>query len=1592
MGLRGQCPEITNSTISPGACASSCLLCPGDELTITVEGYDLPDPGNVNFYYSNTPGFDPYGGQGTFIGSAAIMTPQRMPCDDCPSMEAIMVNACGNEAQNEFIMMSSGSGFDVNDLSLNLPNGGFCGFSAAPNTGVVSGCNVVGVGPGGSVPAGALVVILVSSNANQVYDFSGSCPNGETVYVLMNSCPLMQPAFRNECVGCGPRVTTFSLGCGCSGGLTYFPEDLMDVDGEYVEAGGTPGAVPCNSAPAISVQPPSPIPSTVQPFTYVIPPGWCDQGPREIVGILSPAPTPPCLAQYTFRYTVEVRCPDANGASAQACDNGNGRGTFDLGAIEDQVTGGGGFQVNWWRDMNGTVPISSPYTTVSTTVYASIVDGCESDPVAVVLTVLPKPVARMATDMACDEGGGVATFELTNLVPLINGGTGREVRFYLDLAATVRLLPPYTTSSTTIYATVLDGQCESDPVLVNLVVLPAPRAVAATAEACDEGNGTARFDLTELESIINEGSGMEVKFFKDINLSVPAPNPYVGGSTVLYAVVNNGSCDSQPVEVRLDVVPEPVAMETTETICDNGSGVASFDLEALDDRVRSGGTGSVSYHPEEGSPQRLMSPYVSGPDTIYARVSLGDCVSEDVPVILRVLAAPAADTAAMTACSDAMGKALFELELIEDTVNMESGEMVEWSSRPDFSDTIRSPYESETDTIFARVFNGGCYSVVVPVYLEAVPGPRLDSVADTSACVFFILPEIRGSGLTGMEAYYTMPSGMGEVFVPGDSIFDGRRLYVYDRSMSGLCASEWSFEVSIDDAADAGDDRSVSVCEGTVADLENLLRSHTATGRFEDIDMTGQLSGSLFQTAGLSGASYRFRHILEPSGECPGDTAVLEVEVVSSVSAGTGVMDSVCAGEEVLLFDLLRGGDPGGQFTALTPGLTIVGDRVQTAGVSAGDYDIKYLVGDGVSCPKDSATLTLRILAAPGLDDPGPLRGCDFVVLPGISGVHLTVGASYYTAANGGGTALEAGDSLWQDTRIYLFDSNGLCSDEKVIDIRIGTASTLTVSSALCPGEVYEIAGERFDEQRSSGSVILPGANRYGCDSVIQVSISYFPAAAGRLDMSLCPGENLFLHGETFDAARPEGSVLLPGAGSHGCDSTVEVRLSYYPEAVGSYAANACAGDTVYYNGRIYVASRPGGVDTLWGAAGNGCDSIVEISIDFLPAASSELRLALCPGEQVTVNGRVYDEGNPSGTETLAGQSAVGCDSIVTVALTFHEEAKSLLRRDLCYGQSVTVNGRVYDENNPAGTEILPGQSAQGCDSIVEIDLRFSDAAYNRVNERLCPGEFLLVNNVRYDAGRPTGRDTLFGASSSGCDSIIAVELEFFEEARGRYEASLCADETVRIGGMVFSRENPTGTALLPGSSARGCDSLVDVSLDFGGGVLELPAEYVIAPGETVELEAIFSGTAVHVQWMPAEGLSCSDCLRPLATPAGTRSYTLVVEDENGCIFTATTRVRIDENFRVFLPNAFTPNDDGINDRFVVSTSEQVTRIDYVRIFDRWGTLVYAEENVLPDQQLGWDGSYRGKVLNPAVFVVLVGVEFSGGKQQIFRGDLTLIR
>ncbi len=146
--------------------------------------------------------------------------------------------------------------------------------------------------------------------------------------------------------------------------------------------------------------------------------------------------------------------------------------------------------------------------------------------------------------------------------------------------------------------------------------------------------------------------------------------------------------------------------------------------------------------------------------------------------------------------------------------------------------------------------------------------------------------------------------------------------------------------------------------------------------------------------------------------------------------------------------------------------------------------------------------------------------------------------------------------------------------------------------------------------------------------------------------------------------------------------------------------------------------------------------------------------------------------------------------------------------------------------------------------------------------------------------------------------------------------------------------------------------------------------------------------------WEPAENLSCDNCKNPRVTGITPTTYTLTVIDINGCTATAQIFVDIDRNRKVYLPNVFSPNGDGLNDKFQVFTGIGVERINYVRLYDRWGERVFEEKDLppSPDGTPGWDGVFRGQDLNPAVFLYLVEVKFVDGRVLLYRGDVTLLR
>ena len=145
--------------------------------------------------------------------------------------------------------------------------------------------------------------------------------------------------------------------------------------------------------------------------------------------------------------------------------------------------------------------------------------------------------------------------------------------------------------------------------------------------------------------------------------------------------------------------------------------------------------------------------------------------------------------------------------------------------------------------------------------------------------------------------------------------------------------------------------------------------------------------------------------------------------------------------------------------------------------------------------------------------------------------------------------------------------------------------------------------------------------------------------------------------------------------------------------------------------------------------------------------------------------------------------------------------------------------------------------------------------------------------------------------------------------------------------------------------------------------------------------------------WTQTNWLSCTDCLDPEAVVYNNTRYQVTVVDTNGCVVSDETLLRVRKDRNVFIPNAFSPNDDGANDVFMIFSDQSVKQINSFLIFDRWGERVFADTDFQPnDPRHGWDGRFRNEPLNPAVFVYYAEIEFVDGVTILYKGDVTLLR
>ena len=128
-------------------------------------------------------------------------------------------------------------------------------------------------------------------------------------------------------------------------------------------------------------------------------------------------------------------------------------------------------------------------------------------------------------------------------------------------------------------------------------------------------------------------------------------------------------------------------------------------------------------------------------------------------------------------------------------------------------------------------------------------------------------------------------------------------------------------------------------------------------------------------------------------------------------------------------------------------------------------------------------------------------------------------------------------------------------------------------------------------------------------------------------------------------------------------------------------------------------------------------------------------------------------------------------------------------------------------------------------------------------------------------------------------------------------------------------------------------------------------------------------------------------CDNPIITPRESQFYYLSVTDENGCENTDSIYIEvIIPNDKVFIPNAFSPNNDGENDRFYVRGLD--IREMEMQIFNRYGKMIY-QSNDIDD---GWDGTLYGQELTKDVFIYVVKVTFNDYKTEHYQGNVSLVK
>jgi gliding motility-associated-like protein len=169
--------------------------------------------------------------------------------------------------------------------------------------------------------------------------------------------------------------------------------------------------------------------------------------------------------------------------------------------------------------------------------------------------------------------------------------------------------------------------------------------------------------------------------------------------------------------------------------------------------------------------------------------------------------------------------------------------------------------------------------------------------------------------------------------------------------------------------------------------------------------------------------------------------------------------------------------------------------------------------------------------------------------------------------------------------------------------------------------------------------------------------------------------------------------------------------------------------------------------------------------------------------------------------------------------------------------------------------------------------------------------------------------------------------------------------------------------------------------------------EIVLNIGSSVRLNVSSSPDVTTWRWDPPQGLSSTVVAEPVASPVQTTTYSCIASNGGSCVSRDAITIRVVcGSTNVYIPNTFSPNNDGMNDVFF-PRGKGLFNIKSFRVFNRWGQIVFERFNTAPNNANdGWDGTFNGKPLTSDVYVYIMEIECENNIIIPFKGNITLIR